>query len=262
MIKNRTYLVSFLALLAAALLLSACDKREIEELEIDFGYEYYPLAIGRSWTYQMDSVIYQPGIGRVEKNSSRSYLRETIVDTTTTLAGELQYIVERYYRPDEQSPWQIAKVFTRSRSETQALETEDNLRFIKMLFPLERGQTWDGHRYFDWTREFPVGNEFVVIYSDWEYAVTETDQTTELNGKPYQSVVTIQQANYTEDVIELRVAREKYARNIGLIYREWFIADSQCDYCCRGNRSQCAAVPWEDRAEQGFYLQQTLLSYK
>ena len=80
----------------------------------------------------------------VEKDSSRSYLRETIVDTTTTLTGELQYKVERYYQPDEQSTWQIDKVFTRSRSETQAFQSEDNLRFIKILFPVERGKTWDG----------------------------------------------------------------------------------------------------------------------
>lgn len=254
MIKNRTYRILLLAPLAAAFLLSACENREIEEMEIDFGYEYYPLEIGRSWTYLVDSVVYQPGIGRVEKDSSRSYLRETIVDTTTALDGELQYIVERYYRPDDQTPWRVAKVFTRSRSETQAFQTEDNLRFIKMVFPLEPGKTWDGNVHFDETREFLVGGEYVAIYRDWDYAVALMNETIEIHGRTYSNVTAIQQANYTEDNTRFRTAQEKYAPEVGLIYREWFIADSKC--------SSCASIPWEDRAEEGFYLQQTLISYE
>jgi hypothetical protein len=263
MIKNRTYLAILIASCSAALLFSACNSREIEELEIDFGYEYYPLEIGRSWTYQVDSVIYQPGIGRVEKDSSLSFLRETIVDTTTTLTGELQYIVERYYRPDDQTPWRVARVFTRSRSETQAFQTEDNLRFIKMPFPVERGKRWDGHLFFDETREFPVGGEFLAIFLNWDYTVGGVNESFEVAGHSYSDVLTIRQADYTEPFDIGRIAQEKYARDIGLIYREWFIADSQCDYCCAGNTGgPCQAVPWEDRAEQGFYLKQTLISYE
>ena len=262
--KNRLHILFIITGIFLSLTFWTCsDSQKNEDLEIDFGYDYYPLVIGKNWTYQVDSVIFQPGLRGIIKDSTRSFLKEIIIDTTTSLDGELQYIIERYHRPTEETPWRIAKVFTRSRSKTQASLTEDNLRFITMPFPLDEGKRWDGHVYFDINRLFPVGGEFLIIYKDWEYSVAELGDFFQINGQTYEDVATIQQANYTESSTNARVAQEKYARDIGLIYREWFIGDSQCQYCCGGNTGpSCQAVPWEERVEKGLYLRQILIAHE
>ena len=55
----------------------ACES-EVEEVDIDFGYDYFPLEVGRSWYYQVDSVIYDPSLGGTDVDSSRTFVRETI----------------------------------------------------------------------------------------------------------------------------------------------------------------------------------------
>ena len=102
----------------------------------------------------------------------------------------------------------------------------------------------------------------LTVFNEWDYRIAQKDPSMELAGKMFEDVITVQQADYTESSLEARLAQERYARNIGLIYREWFIADSQCQYCCNGNIGDaCQAVPWPDRAEKGFWLQQTLVDY-
>jgi hypothetical protein len=66
-------------------------------------------------------------------------------------------------------------------------------------------------------------------------------------------VVTVQNAD-SENLIELRLAHEKYARGVGLVYRELWILDTQCI-------EDCIGMTWEQKAEKGFILKQTLIDH-
>ena len=56
------------------------------------------------------------------------------------------------------------------------------------------------------------------------------------------------------NLIELREAIEKYARNVGLIEKQMRILDTQCIIECEGE-------PWEVKAEKGFILKQRILEF-
>lgn len=261
MLKYSYKIIGILASISCCLLLS-CRPSETDEITIDFGYDYYPLAIGKSWIYQVDSVIYRPGLQAIVKDSSTSFLREIVTDTTTDLGGELLYIIERYRRSSEKDVWEISKVFTRSKTERRALQTEDNLRFVKLAFPLTQGASWDGNAFLDAQRLFSVGGEFIQLFKNWQYIATQTGAQDTIGGVIYSDVSSVRQADL-DVATDYRFAREKYARDVGLVFREWFIADSQCNYCCNGNQGPvCQDTPWDQRAEKGFYLKQTLLSYQ
>lgn len=261
--KQLPLYILFMASVFFLSVLSGCRK-DTDEIELDFGYEYYPLEIGKSWIYQVDSVIYGVDVRGITRDSSRSFLREAIVDTTTSLDGELLYITERYYRPNDEAPWKIDKVFTRSRNRTQAFQTEDNLRFIKMVFPPTPGKRWDGHVYFDAQQKFfPVGGEQVRVFQDWDYVVTDKGQPAEVNGAQYDDVAAIQEADYDVD-LNYRRSQALYARDIGLVYRQSFIYDTNCIACCNSAsevNEQCRNTPWEEKAEKGYELRQTLIGY-
>ncbi|MEL6865958.1 MAG: hypothetical protein AAFP19_16145, partial [Bacteroidota bacterium] len=67
------------------------------------------------------------------------------------------------------------------------------------------------------------------------------------NGMMFDSVATIYQAD-NENAIELRYSIEKYARNIGLVYREMRILDTQA----------IVDDPWEEKAQKGFIIRQQI----
>jgi len=245
-------------------LISGCSDSTVEDINTgDFGYDYYPLEVGRSYFYEVDSVIFRQGTGeRALRDSSRTLFREVIVDTLRDNTGALVYRIERYERPDEQSPWQITKVLTASRNATQALRTEDNLRFIKLVFPLRTGKEWDGNRFLSGTVNFEGSTSSVNIFKDWQdYRVEAVGQPETVAGQAYDEVTTVLQTEF-ESATDWRYAKEQYAKGIGLVYREWQILHTQCKLCCEMDFSDCISLTWEEKVEDGFTLKQRLLRYE
>ena len=203
--------------------------------------------------YQVDSVIYDITQSGTEQIFSTAFIKEEIVETFTDNTGRQVYRIERYYRQDETNPWEIKDVWTAGVRNNQAERTEENLRFIKMVFPLREGTIWNGNLFIDETTIIPIAGESLEVYKNWEYEVIGVGVPDEIRGIVYDEVATMTQAN-NENLIEYRYSLEKYAKNIGLIYKEMKILDTQCIDACEGQ-------PWEDKAEKGFILRQFLISH-
>ncbi len=243
------------------LLLLGCNQSEVEELTGDYGYEYYPLEVGREYLYEVDSVIFREGPSGPVADSSRTLVLERIVDTLTDNTGATLYRVERYERRSPAEPWQIRKVTTAARSARQAFRTEDNLRFVALVFPLRTGVEWDGNRYIPDGVFFEGSSRPVDLFKGWRSEVQSVDVPGSVGNLAFDAVSTVSLAN-AENAIEYRRATEQYARGVGLIYREWTVLDTQCRYCCGGDiGAACQALPWEEKAENGFILRQRLLDY-
>ncbi len=244
---------SLLALALLAMLVSCTE--ETEEISINFGYEFYPLEVGKTWVYEVDSIV----LSRqgTEVDTSTIFFREEIIETRLGDAGDSLFIVERFERRSDTAEWQIRDVFSLSRNATQAFRTEDNLRFVKMIFPVRRGDRWDGHQFFNPTVRLEVGGELMPVFENWTYQYTSvTDE-----------LITISQAEF-EDVRQFRRAEEQYEAGTGLVYRRVEVYDSACDRCCDKNTGDplCSALPWyisagssEYKAEKGFILEQRLV---
>lgn len=258
----------FLLFLIVALpLFLACDKREIEDTLIeDYGYGYFPLEVGRSWIYEVDSVIYDPAVGGTAVDSFRTFIRESVVDTLLDNAGQALYRVERSYRRSDTLPWLPEKVFTLSRDGQRAIRTEDNLRFTKLVFPVREGKSWDGNAFFDDSRFVFVAGESIQMFKGWQYRILGAGMPAMVGNLEFSDVVTVQNADnrYLNNFLEYRLAREQYARGVGLVRREVFIWDTLCQDCCGGNVEDgvCQSLPWEEKVEKGFTVRQRLVSYQ
>lgn len=241
--------------------LVSCNERETETVEIDFAYDYFPLAIGKSWTYRLDSIFFDPAIDGTAIDTIATFLQETIVDTFTNLEGRIAYRAEQFYRRNASEDWQLAKVFTLSRDETRAFRTEDNLTFVKMTFPAQVNNQWDGNAFFDELLKVSIRGELVEFFKNWDYLILEEGQLFELDTLRFEQNLLIQNAD-NENLIERRFALERYAKGVGLIMRDLEVLDTQCEVCCNSDFVVCENLAWIEKAEKGLIIKQRLIDYQ
>ena len=239
-------------LLFTVLLVSifSCSENEIEVPDDSiFGYEYFPLGLGYEWIYAVDSVlISQAGTNNV---ISSSFIKEELIEVITDTDDKKEFKLQRSYKKDSISQWQITDIWIVQSDESLAIRKEENLSFVKLVFPAVDGTKWDGNIFFDDEKKFPVAAENITVYKDWEYQINEIASKT-VGGTLYSDVLDV---SHIDDVtfISKRFSTESYAKGIGLIERKMEIFDTQ-----NGDTS----LLWVDRAEKGFQLTQTLVSFK
>jgi len=232
------------------LFLASCGDNEIEEPdETIYGYEYFPLEIGYTWEYQVDSVLIVQG--GADNIFSTSFIQEKVVELLSEEGDEKTYKLERRYRADQDSEWRLQDVWQVARSDSRATRTEENLKFIKLVFPAVKDVKWDGNVFFDSNKEFTVAANSITIYQDWNYKIDDLGLSREYNGTTYPKVLRVSHID-EESLISRRFSEEYYAEGVGLVERYMEIFDSQ-----NGNTS----LSWLERAEEGFQIKQTLLSF-
>lgn len=280
-----------------ALVLSAC-KTEEDPYFPDSGEDYFPLEIGKYWIYAVDSTVFDPTGGDTMVFFSQTFVKDEILDTLSDNLGNTLFRTERSERKSETETWQTKKVFTQSIQNNQAIRTEDNLRFIKLAFPLRRNNTWDGLVHFDAENLIAtVAGESIQPFKNWgDFRLLEVGEADTVGTFIFDEVTTLREAD-DETLIELRFSREKYARGVGLVHKEMRILDTQkCQEECQPFEaalnncisdclqmgtdsiqcvSQCAqaeidltfcqeecnGLPWEEKAQKGFIFTQTLLEH-
>lgn len=248
-------LIPFLLLGITCLLINSCkDKSTFEDFTLEFGYEYFPLEIGKYRDYKVDSTTYDIGPGEeVIIRSSTTYVREMISDTITDNIGRPGFKIERFEKLELSDQWTIKDVWMMIRTEEQAESLEENLRFIKMVFPLKEGLVWNGNRFIDETTSISVAGETIEIFKAWEYEVDFVGEAIAVNNEFFDNALQIKQAD-NENLIELRFSKEQYVKDIGLAFKEMRILDTQCI-------TECEGQTWEEKAEKGFIMTQVLIDY-
>jgi hypothetical protein len=217
-------------------------KEEVAAPVFQYRYEYFPLSIGQERLFVVDSILFDPLGNRVQIDSSKTFIKELVVDTFRNASNALEYRIERYERLDGTAPWVLKKVLSESRTVDQAQRFEDNFRLLKMAFPLKQGQSWNPLIFVDPLSKVEVKGEPLELFKGWETQVKSIDQS----WNQYPNTLEIQFSNY-ENAIELRRGTERYAANLGLVYRELSVLNTQCLSACQGQ-------PWEKKAQSGFIL--------
>ena len=154
--------------------------------------------------------------------------------------------------------------------DSQIQRVEDNQRMIKLVFPVKETKRWDGIVYIRRDTLVPLRGGAIDMFKDWDdFRYEDIDQSfvNPITGDYYTETVLVNQVDKTNN-IERRYSQERYAKGTGLIYKEMHILDSQCRRpngikTCDGvgNIVDCLFLPWEEKAEKGFILKQTLLEH-
>ncbi len=259
------------------LIIWACNE-ETAKPRAEWGYDYFPLEIGMVWNYEMDSITFRPQVGGVLHDSVHLLVRETLVDTLRDLENKLWYRGERYDRYSDSLPWRFRQTFLLYRDRRKAIRREDNLEFVKMTFPVEQYKNWDGHVAFDENKPIEVAGESMIIYQGWDYVYEYVDENETIHNRSYDSLCLI---NSVDSEIEIeeehpdiegqaveafnrRFAVEKYARGIGLVYREMEVMDrANCplwfDHPDTLIEKSWCITPWNEAVDAGFIIRQWLV---
>ncbi|MBU6340356.1 MAG: hypothetical protein KGS48_02570 [Bacteroidetes bacterium] len=251
-----------LFLLSGMLFLFQCSKRETETIQLDASgqYAYFPLHIGQSADYLVDSIVYDFKGNLTLRDSSRSWVRRSVVDTTHDHSGALVYILERYEKKSPGDSWQFKNRYYAAANAEQAAVTEDNLRFLNLSFPLYQQKTWNVNVWIDPSLETSVAGERMRLYNTEQSQVESIDKPLQIGAFAFDSVLTVQEADFTS-AFQRRYSLTRYAKHVGIAYREQWMLDSQ--YCNQTpTPADCLTKPWQDKAERGYILKQTLLSYQ
>ena len=242
-------------LFSILIVFNACkDKQVLDDTDITYGYEYFPLQIGNEWIYRVDSITYDPAQsgGTISANQNTVYVKEVVVDTFFDELGRLSHRIERFEKPFLDTTWALRDVWSALRDARVAERFEENVRLVKMGFPLRFGDLFDPAVHLAEDATFPVAGEQIEIFKAWEAEVLAVDEPATIGDFSFEKVTTIQLAD-EENLLEKRYGLEKYAKDIGLIYKELEIYDTQ--------RIDMENAPWEEKAEKGFKVVVTLLDY-
>jgi hypothetical protein len=191
--------VRYLCLLVLAALLVSCDKEQ-DLSDIDLGYRYFPNTTGSFIVYRVDSVWY----GIEEENYSYQ-IKEEIADEFLDGTGQPAKVLNRYYRPNNNSPWVLVDVWTQKITSTTGEKVEENQRFVKLEFPVKEGETWNGNAF---NALGPQTYKYVNVAKFADVGILQFDNT-----------VTVEQKNNL-NLVDEEVFYEIYADGIGMVMRQ------------------------------------------
>jgi hypothetical protein len=253
--RSNNPLSAFLLLLSLLALGGCRGEALFEPRDAEEGQEYFPFGPGRSWTWQVDSVIYDPVGLNGPVDTVRSWLREAVVDSISGPAG-LSYVIHRFTRRDTLLPWVWTRSVLVSPESGRLLWNEDNLTFIKVLHPLYTGMSWQGTAFFDPLIQMPIFGETMQPFKSWSSRILAKGQPVTHHQKHWPDVLEIRHAD-SENLLERRYCLEQWQRGAGLVYRRMEILDTQCG----GIPADCAGQPWALKAEKGYILEQHLIEH-
>jgi hypothetical protein len=167
------------------------------------GYRYFPIDTGHWVTYNYDSIA----IGLSGSDTFNFQVMEYIQSTFLDNSGQLTERIERYIMVNDTSSWRILNVWTSNLHPNDAERVEDNVRFIKLAFPVVLGATWNG-------------NAFNNIYPEWDYSYTSVDQPLTIGSLSFDSTLTVLQVN-NNNLVQQQYGVEQYAKGVGMIYKEF-----------------------------------------
>jgi len=198
---------------------------------------YFPLEKGRYWIYKVDSFFYNDFTSSIDTFSFelKEYLESEIKDDN----GNVSYRLERYYRNSSAENWLLKRVWQSAIINNSAVKTEENIRYVKLLFPIKQNLKWNGNAY----------NSLGAF--DFEY--TQVHTKTSLGSFDFDSVSTVLLKADTS-LISLEAHTEQYATNVGLIKKRIT--------SLKDTRSTIqTALPIFQRANKGTDVIYTLTSY-
>lgn len=211
-IKRLRFLILFIPALITIGLYSCKDKKDT--LNLDYGYSYAPLDTGHYVVYDVDSIRYQFN-GIIIRDTASYQLMELVADTFYNNLNELTYRIELFKRADSTLPWGAnpERVWYANRTITSYLKTEDDIKFIKLVFPPVEGEEWNGNAYVSVVDPFKD-------FQDWAYSYENVDVPFAVNGLSFDSTALVTEVN-DSNAIAKRLRKEVYAKGVGMIYQEW-----------------------------------------
>jgi hypothetical protein len=224
------------------LFFASCTKKKVPVDESLLGLDYYPTTQGKYVIYDVDSTWYTQ-LPQKDTFELKYRIKEKIADSFTDAQGQPAIRLERYvkmYNPNksyDSIPWTIKEVWMVNADKKSIQVSERDIRYTKLIFPIQEKASWKGNARNN------IG--------DWDYTYDYVDKKETINNVALEKVLLVKQIDFDPKIYYQKYS-EKYAKGIGLVYREMY--DIQSNTVIPG-------VATVDRIETGFIYKQSIVSY-
>lgn len=180
----------------------SCSK-EKEKIIPDIGHDYAAMEVGKYVTYDVDSFFYDDFTSTID--TSYYQIKEVVDSKFEDLEGDEAFKIIRYRKETDSTNWVLLDVWNSKLTQTNFQKSEENVRFVKLIFPVRNSVSWDGNS---------MNSDAEMQY---EFTVIDQPETIGIHSLP--TVLTVLQL---EDVnlIEEYFLQEKYAKGIGMVYKK------------------------------------------
>ena len=196
------YIFSYLSIICLSLLiLSSCSKQEYDN---NLYHEYFGLSEGSYVDYNVMEVNHDVNAA-ISHDTSIYQLRTLISDTIIDNIGRTCRKFVRFRKDSIGADWVVSDIWTAIIDSRRGELVEENLRLIKMGFPVHIETKWKE-------------NAFNINASDYapEFSYTRIHSPLEFNGINYDSTAHIEKKGNLS-YVDYNIHKEIYAKNIGLI---------------------------------------------
>jgi hypothetical protein len=231
----------------ALLILAGC-KKDTSGLTINYQYNYYPIDSGHSITYNVDSVTFNyDGINYIRDTNAYQMLAY-FGDTIHDLLDSVNFRVYYSTRPNSGASWGSQYGTYGFRTLTNLQVVENDLRFIKLIFPPQQNASWNGNLYIGTLPSDP-GDPYSTFYT-WNYNFENCDTTIVIGNQTYNNCIVVSEVNNVNAISKV-VRTEIYAPNVGMVYQEWEALQNTANI----------TLGWDTGATSGFSIHMWAVSH-
>ena len=209
-------------IIALLILIIGSCKKENEVLMHERIREFYPIEVGNSIIYQLDSTVF---INFGSEKVVHSYIIKDEVDSMITdNLGRNSFKIKRDIRNSiDTTKWDHLMSYLITYDSLRVELIKDNQRYLIMIDPIKNNIEWNGNSYIN-----TISNPELQYLDQWKYYYSDVNMPFTINDITYPETLTIVQR---DDVIgdttnkdyyfEVNYSKEVYAKEIGLIHKEF-----------------------------------------
>lgn len=205
-------------ILYSILLLICSCKKPVSTSNIERDKDYFPLEIGNWIEYDVDSIVLNDFFSPAKIDTFQSIMRLMVTDTFRDNTGDLTYEMTYYWKQDDTLDWKTNLVWSISDEGQNIQSFEQNLRVIKLVYPITSTVEWYGDAFFSPTDE-------TAFYGSDTFKYGNIHEADIINDIQFDSTVSVE-AN-RENLIERFTYHETYAKGIGMIYKKYVHLEKQ-----------------------------------
>ena len=200
----RSFLVFSLLILSYS-----CKHRELLIADQSQDLSFFPVNKGYWIEYEVDSVVHYDSDDAGEVDTAigvfHFYIREEIDSFYFDGENQKANIILRYRRENNSLPWTFMNLWTANVTPYSVQRVEDNIRFVRLKFPITSESIWEGNAFNFFPKE--------------DYSYEELYQPRQYGNLTFDSTITVIQNDFLSRINRI-YKKEVYGTHAGLLFKE------------------------------------------
>lgn len=223
----------YIFILGLASFFASCENKT-ENFTMDAVTNYLPLQVGKYIIYRLDSTVFTLSGSKIEIHKYQ--VKHTVESETTDNQGRKTYVIHRLINNENATgSWAENGNYLVTPTGNTIEVINNNLRVVVLTAPLRQSLTWKGNSYLPLA---PYKSMYDMTtgatMNQWQFTLSNFGDTT-INNTLYKDVWTVMQNNDINNIPpsspntfgSKEVSIEKYAKSIGLVYKDYQIYEHQ-----------------------------------